>query len=109
MEAMISGKKSDSVRGWLRDGVLIALAFAIGWWAHNTRAVHAQNSDVFFQFESLNPNSALSLYYPEQQTIYVYQPAAVGYSTLNCAFLFKLGTPGGKIQRQPCKAPGFQP
>lgn len=109
MESTISDTKSSSVRSWLRDGVLIALAFAIGWWAHTARTVHAQNSDVFFQFESLNPNSALSLYYPDQQTIYIYQPAAVGYSKLNCAFMFKLGAPGGQVQRQQCKPPGFQP
>jgi hypothetical protein len=94
---------------WLRDGVLIVLAFAIGWWAHTARTVRAQGSEVGFQFESMNPNSALSLYYPDQQAIYVYQPVAVGNSTLNCAFYFKLGNAGGPVKRYPCKAPSFQP
>jgi hypothetical protein len=109
MEEKTQGKVPGGLAPWLRDGALMALAFAIGWWAHTGRTVHAQDSDVVFQFESLNPNSALSLYYPDQQTIYVYQPAAVGYSNLNCAFYFKLGQPGGTVQRQPCKAPSFQP
>jgi hypothetical protein len=109
MKDEIEDKSSRKQRNWLRDITLVALAFGIGWWAHTGRTVHAQNSDVFFQFESINPNSALSLYYPDQKTIYVYQPAAVGYSTLNCAFLFKLDQPGGPVQREPCKAPSFQP
>jgi hypothetical protein len=109
MEVTVLGRTSNSLSSWLRDGVLVALAFAIGWWAHTGRSVHAQSSDVLFQFESLNPNSALSLYYPDQRTIYIYQPAAVGYSTLNCAFLFKLGDAGGPVERKQCKAPGFRP
>ncbi|HEY4046324.1 MAG TPA: hypothetical protein VGM27_05585 [Acidobacteriaceae bacterium] len=109
MEVTVLGGTSNSLRSWLRDGVLVALAFAIGWWAHTGRTVHAQSSNVLFQFESLNPNSALSLYYPDQQTIYIYQNAAVGNSTLYCAFLFKLGDAGGPVHRKQCKVPGFQP
>ena len=109
MEEKTQGKGSGGTATWLRNGMLMAMAFAIGWWAHTGRTVHAQSSDVLFQFESLDPNSALSLYYPDQKTIYVYQPAAVGNSKLNCAFYFKLGEPGGRVERQPCKAPSFQP
>ena len=109
MQTKTQGEGSGGRVAWLRNGMLMAMAFAIGWWAHTGRTVHAQGSDVLFQFESLDPNSALSLYYPDQETIYVYQPAAVGNSKLNCAFYFKLGEPGGRVERQPCKAPGFQP
>ena len=96
-------------RSWLRDAALIAIAFAIGWWAHTARAVRAQGGDLFFQLPNLTNGSALALYYPDQQTIYLYPNATVGFSTLNCAFLFRLSQPGGAVQRQQCKAPGFQP
>ena len=96
--------------GWMRTALWIALAFTIGWWAgHPAQQVRAQSSNLTFQFESLNPNSALSIYYPDRQTIYIYQPAAVGSSNVNCAFYFQLGAPGETVKRLPCKAPSFQP
>ena len=111
MEDAIEGKTTQPwrTRSWLRDGMLIALAFAIGWWAHPARTVRAQGGDLFFQLPNLNNGTALALYYPDQQTIYVYQSAMVGFSTLNCAYQFRLSRPGGVIQRQQCKAPAFQP
>ena len=107
-EVLAEGKTRRRA-GWLRDAALIALAMAIGWWAHAGRAVQAQNSDVLFQLQGMNQGTALTLYYPDQKTIYVYPNVAVGFSTLNCAFAFKLDAPGGAIERQQCKAPRFQP
>ena len=106
-----AGRKTHNwmARSWLRDGALIALAFAIGWWAHPAQTVRAQGGDLFFQLPNLNNGTALALYYPDQQTIYVYQGAMVGFSTINCAYQFRLNQPGGAIQRQQCKAPGFKP
>jgi|GEM_PF-1693546 len=95
--------------GWLRDAALIALAMAIGWWAHAGRTVQAQSSDLLFQLQGMNQGTALTVYYPDQKTIYVYPNATVGFSTLNCAFAFKLDTPGGAVQREQCKPPSFQP
>lgn len=97
------------VRSWLRDAALIALAFAIGWWAHTTRVAQAQSPDLYFQLQGLDQGTALALYYPDQKTIYLYQTAMVGFSTLNCAYAFKLGDPGGAVRREQCKPPAFQP
>jgi hypothetical protein len=96
-------------RSWLRDGALIALAFAIGWWAHSAPMVRAQGGDLSFQLPNLSNGTALALYYPDQQTIYVYQSAMAGFSTLNCAYEFRLSKPGGAIERRQCKVPGFRP
>lgn len=102
-------RESRRGAGWLRDVALIALAMVIGWWAHAGRAVQAQNSDLLFQLQGMNQGTALTLYYPDQKTIYVYPNVAVGFSTLNCAFAFKLDAPGGAVQREQCKPPRFQP
>ena len=111
MEKTAEGRKTHSwmARSWLREGALIALAFAIGWWAHSARMVRAQGGDLFFQLPNLSNGTALALYYPDQQTIYVYQAAMVGFSTLNCAYQFRLSHPGGPVERQQCKPPGFRP
>ena len=39
--------------GWLRNGVLVVAAMAIGWWAHGGAAVHASSApagELSFQF-----------------------------------------------------------
>ena len=100
---------SGIAKNWLRDGALIAVAFAIGWWAHTERRVSAQGGDMRFQLQNLDNSTALSLYYPDQNTIYVYQGALMGYANLGCAYEFQLSTPGGVVQRKQCKVPAFQP
>lgn len=104
-------RQRENRRGgrWLRDAALIALAMTIGWWAHAGGAVRAQDSGLIFQLQGMNQGTALTVYSPDQKTIYVYPNVTVGFSTLNCAFAFKLDKPGGAIQREQCKPPRFQP
>lgn len=102
-------KISRAAGDWLRDGALIAFAFMIGWWAHTGRTVSAQGAEMRFQFQNLDTSTALTLYYPDQNTIYVYQSALMGNSNLNCAYEFQLGAPGAMVQRKQCKPPRFQP
>jgi hypothetical protein len=99
----------QNYRGWLRDGVLLAAAFGIGWWAHNTQPVKAQGQDVFFQLQGLNADAALTLYYPSQSSIYVYQGALAGNSEMQCNYIYKLGKPGGVVQRRNCGVPVLNP
>jgi hypothetical protein len=84
-----------------------ALVFVAGWqtsqW-HNRhdQPVYAQSDNLRFQFQALSGQSALTLYYPDSQTIYVYPSVAVGNNYLGCAFSFKLGKPGEPIRRDQC-------
>ncbi|MHB1021551.1 MAG: hypothetical protein ACYC46_02525 [Acidobacteriaceae bacterium] len=96
-------------RGWLRDGLLLVAAFGIGWWAHSGRQVQAQGQDVFFQLQSVNSDAALTLYYPGQRAIYVYQGALAGNSELQCNYIYKLDKPGGVVHRQNCAVPVLNP
>lgn len=98
-----------TAEAWLRDGVLVVLALAIGWWARPGSRVQAQSSNVSFQMQNVNGGTSLAVYYPNGQLIYVYPGAAVGYSKINCAYEFRLSGPGGAIEREPCKPPSFQP
>lgn len=94
---------------WVRDGVLVALAMSVGWWAHSAPRVEAQSSNAVFQIQNLSGGTSLALYYPGSQIIYVYPNATVGYSKINCAYEFRLSGPGGTVQREQCKPPSFQP
>lgn len=96
-------------KSWIRDGILVVLALAIGWWAHSTPKVEAQSSNLTFQLQNLGAGTSLALYSPENQVIYVYPNATVGYSRINCAYEFRLAKPGETIQREQCKPPAFQP
>jgi lipopolysaccharide export system protein LptC len=86
----------------------IAVAFLAGWnvsqWrSQRIQTVHAQsNTPALYQMQDISGQSALTLYYPDSQTIYVYPNVAVGNNYLSCAFSFKLGKPGEPIRRDQC-------
>jgi hypothetical protein len=85
----------------------IALAFFAGWnasqWRTHLQPVHAQSdTPTLYQMHDLSGQNALTLYYADSQTIYVYPNVAVGNSYLGCAFSFKLGKPGEPIRREQC-------
>lgn len=86
----------------------LAVAFLAGWnlsmWrAERIQPVHAQgDTPALYQMQSLSGQSALTLYYPDSQTIYVYPSVAVGNNYLSCAFSFKLGKAGEPIRRDQC-------
>jgi hypothetical protein len=92
---------------WLRDGVLVVAAMAIGWWAHGATAVHAASvpaGDLSFQFVKSDLNNALTVYDSGQHTLYVYQGAsATGAATVNCSYMFHIARAGAPIQRENCK------
>ncbi|MGC2161299.1 MAG: hypothetical protein WA634_05270 [Silvibacterium sp.] len=86
----------------------IALAFFAGWqlsqWhSQRNQPVHAQSdAPTLYQMHDLSGQNALTLYYADSQTIYVYPNVAVGNNYLSCAFSFKLGKPGEPIRREQC-------
>ena len=95
-------------RGWIWNVVLIAGAFGLGWWVHSGVRVQAQTTgDVFFQIKGIGPESALMLYYPDQQAIYVYQSVLTGNSFLPCTYKFQLGKPGAPVTRHICPVVDF--
>ena len=98
------------IRFWIWNAALAALAFGMGWWAHSGVRVQAQTSgDVFFQIKGLSSDSALMLYYPDQNAIYVYQSVLTGLSFLPCAYKFQLGKPGAPITRHICPIVDYRP
>src|SRR5450432_652251 len=84
--------------GWLRDGILLSAAVAVGCWAHGDRQVHAASSDLQFQMEA----DALLLYSPGEHTIYVYKGATGGNSHIQCSYKYVIGSAGEGIERRNC-------
>jgi hypothetical protein len=93
--------------GWLRDGVLVVAAMAIGWWTHGGVAVHAASApagELSFQFVKNDLNNALTVYDSGDRVLYVYQGAsATGSATVNCSYMFHIAKAGAPIQRENCK------
>jgi hypothetical protein len=94
---------------WLREGVLVIVAMAIGWWAHGGAAVHAASAtnqtagELSFQFVKSDLN-ALTIYDAGARVLYVYQGAsATGAATVNCSYMFHIAKAGAPIQRENCK------
>jgi hypothetical protein len=94
-------EKSLHLQRMVRDGLALVGVFALGWMLHGG-IVHAAADDVQFQLQEVHPNSTLLVYQPSDKTIYVYQGATIGNSSLQCSYLYRMEEPGGVIRRENC-------
>lgn len=95
------------IQRMVRDGLALVGIFALGWMLH-IRTVHAATDDVQFQLQEVHPNSTLLVYQPSDKTIYVYQGATIGNSSLQCSYLYHMDAPGGVIRRENCAVPSLK-
>jgi hypothetical protein len=93
----------------VRDALLLAAAFAIGWWAHGTRVVRAADENLAFQLHGLDTSDALLVYQPDKRAIYIYRSVMTGNSALQCSYRLQLGEPGGVIRRELCPVQSMHP
>ena len=91
---------------WIRDGILVAAAMTVGWWANGERVQAATASapeESSYQFMSNNLDNALTVYSPQERTLYVYQGAsALGSSHVNCSYKFHIPRIGSALERENC-------
>jgi hypothetical protein len=92
----------QQVDRWIARTALVALGAVLGWLASGGRPVAAQSPVPQVAVRELGPSSSLVVYYPEQNTVYIYSTPFVELPDSNCAYKFHLSTPGGKVTRQPC-------
>lgn len=97
-------EKRLRIPGLIRDGFALAGVFALGWALHG-HVVHAAADDLLFQMQEVRPGSSLLVYHPSDRTIYVYQGATTGSSSLQCSFRYHMTDPGGVIRRENCPVP----
>ena len=100
------------IRELFRDVILVAAAAAVGWWCHGT-SVHAERGadsagNLAFQFLP-GDQPTLSVYSPEDRTIYIYPHVATGNSHIGCLYMFHMRQLGGAIDRENCKAGSMLP
>lgn len=102
-------------RSLLFNSLVLLAVGACGWWV---RGVHlppvlAQGGDggsnrnsgdggLAFQLSGIGPDTALTVWNASNRTLYVYQGAVLGNSSVNCTYSFKIERPGAPIQRQNC-------
>lgn len=92
---------------WARYGLAVVALLALGYRLGAVGSAKASGSgssegEVQFQLTGVNETSSLLVYQPGSRTVYVYRGATTGNSNLQCNFMFRLGAPGGAIQRVPC-------
>jgi hypothetical protein len=97
----------------VRDLALLCLAVAIGWWLRGAgTAVFAQrsaSSELAFQMTGTGPDALLTMYNADTRTLYMYPRIGAGSSTVNCAYKFKVSSPGAPLQRENCPVGGLMP
>ncbi len=83
-------------------GVALA-AFLAGQWSDSFRRVKADSIESpRIEVQAIRGDTALAVYYPSLNKMFVYQTPFVGLPTWGCAYSIQLSTPGGTIERQPC-------
>ncbi len=87
---------------WVSRIALIVCGFTVGWLLAGGHTVRAQGSVPQVEIRDIGPSSMMVVYYPDQQTAYVYTQPFVGLSDSYCSYKFKLSSPGGKITRTQC-------
>jgi hypothetical protein len=60
------------------------------------------DGSLAFQVTGAGPEALLTVYNPDNRTLYMYPRIGVGSSTVNCAYSFTVPTPGAPIQRTNC-------
>ena len=99
----------------VRDLALVCLAVAVGWWWRSAGTpVLAQRSggsasSLAFQMTGTGPDALLTLYNSDSHTLYMYPRIGAGSSTVNCAYSFKVTSPGAPLQRENCPVGGLMP
>jgi hypothetical protein len=92
----------------VRDLALVCLAVAVGWWLRGAgTTVLAQRSGgsssaLAFQMAGTGPDALLTVYNPDSRTLYMYPRIGAGSSTINCAYSFKVWSPGAPLERENC-------
>jgi|SRR5438270_851273 len=89
--------------------VVALLAFLAGRSSSFLASVKADSTESpRIEVQPIRGDTSLTIYYPSQNKLYVYQNPFAGLPTWNCSYSIQLGTPGGKITRQSCNDPGQQ-
>ena len=103
------GGAMEKLSGWLRNGLAVAGALALGYSlgaSHSVRASsYADSGDVQFQLTGIDQTSSLLVYQPGTKTVYVYQGATTGNAQLFCSYKFQMGRTGETIRRTSCAVP----
>jgi hypothetical protein len=100
----------------VRGVAVVCVAFAVGWWGRGAgTAVLAQRSSgssssssrggdavLAFQMTGTGPDALLTVYNPDNRTLYMYPRIGAGNSTVNCAYSFTVANPGAPMQRANC-------
>ena len=108
---------------FLRDFTLVAVAAAIGWWAHGSNfGVYAQHNaspdsshnpaetNLGFQYGGLGPDGELTLYNASSRTLYVYPSIGrSGNSHINCLYSVHVDRAGAPLERENCAVGSFLP
>jgi hypothetical protein len=98
----------------IRDLALVCVAVAVGWWwrgagttvlaQHSSSSSSARGGDgtLAFQVTGAGPDALLTVYNPDNHTLYMYPRIGSGNSYIGCSYSFKVGNPGAAIQRENC-------
>jgi hypothetical protein len=101
-------------RGLFRDCLLVVIALVVGWWlrgpqttvlagrSSSSSSAYSSDASLGFQLGNGSPQQSLTIYSPENHTLYVYPRIGTGNAHISCEYSLRIERPGGPIDRQNC-------
>ena len=100
----------QKVSGWARNVLALIGVLTLGYWLGGEKSVKAAGTgDLAFQLADVKEGSSLLVYDPSSKTVFVYQGANAGNSSVQCSFKYVVQSPGDTIKRVNCPVHSYQP
>ena len=89
-------------RLYLLVGLALIGAFWMGAVASKGRATPPSDETPQIRIEEASAGAIMSVHYPGQNKVYVYQSPFLNGPAVPCTYVFTLGAPGAPVRREIC-------
>ena len=89
-------------RWYLLGGFALILACWIGAVSTRGHAAPPASEGPQIRIEEASAGAIMTVYYPSQNKIYVYQSPFLNGPAVQCTYVFTLGAPGEPVTREVC-------
>jgi hypothetical protein len=94
---IVAGYVAHSVKYAIHAGLPVVQAQS-----HSSQYHTVADDSLAFQLSGIGPNTALTIYNPNEHTLYVYPEVTQGNTHVNCSFTLHMSRPGAPLDRQNC-------
>ena len=98
----LEGKTMHRHRLYLLVGLVLIVTFWIGAVSTKGRATPPSDQVPQIRIEEASAGAIMTVHYPGQNKVYVYQGPFLNGPAVPCTYVFTLGAPGAPVRRELC-------